>query len=473
MQPAPNTYTKNLQNRPAIVLGNDADHTTLGIEDWLINSGMMAKSNTPGFPVYLPAGQRVVNNLRACLRDAADAVGFLEMGFPSLYPVSLFETSGRLPLFEGTVFVAKREEGDFISAPTHEEWFSQLFTNVPIVGRMNEKNLPFMGYQMSKLWRDLFGSGERKSGKGLLKVNEFELFESYTLCADDSQLEGIIRLVDEGMYQGLFSRLGLRNLFYFDHRKTHPGELRQTKVYTDNLLPHPNGEYRFYVDSDGKIFDTPGLCLSCDSPLTYRHSQGKDLFACTQNESHKFETPGRSYITAEELELKRMFTVAMTMRVEDDCVVPFGAKYTGNDGVSHNYVMGTHGLGIGRLMMAIYDQHHDRFGMDWPKGTEPYMITIIPRKDEFTPAALNVWQSLNEQGITAIVDDRHGINAYPKVLYSEFVGMPFALQIGGTQGNLEYSVVQRGLRNDEVYKTQDLNSAINFIKSNYEKRGVN
>ena len=49
----------------------------------------------------------------------------------------------------------------------------------------------------------------------------------------------------------------------------------------------------------------------------------------------------------------------------------FGATYLGEDGVAHPIVMGSYGIGIGRNVACIVEEHHDEKGIIWPAEVAP------------------------------------------------------------------------------------------------------
>jgi prolyl-tRNA synthetase len=453
----PTSYSKTTQRRPQINLSKD--HSSLSIEEWMLNASFIVKSDVSGFPVFMPSAQKVIGKLKQTIRDEVEKIGFQEFMLPALYPTNLFESSGRD--FGNTTFVIPREKDDYMCSATHEEWLSQFFSDIANVGHIHSKNLPIKLFQFGKIWRDISGKGLNKSAKGLLKTSEFELFESYTLCRNEMELTEVINEVDE-VYFSLFNRLGIENLFYFDHRIVNPGEERDTKRYTDFLMLNEKGEYKFFIDASGNIFDTPGLCDLCDTNLSQKRNK---IYTC-QN-GHESDYPGKSYLNESKLKLQRMFTIGMTMRVEDCCTEPFNLTY--KDGKeNHNIIMGTHGIGLLRLIMALYDNHHDKNGMNWPLEIAPFSSTIIPVREGDLQGANLLYQQLKLEGHDCIIDDRHNLNHYPKTIFSEFVGIPFSIKID--ESGKRYSLIPRGRRGDEIYRSNNVENMVDTLKERFIKK---
>ena len=52
--------------------------------------------------------------------------------------------------------------------------------------------------------------------------------------------------------------------------------------------------------------------------------------------------------------------------------VALGAEYLGEDGERHPVVMGSYGIGLGRAVACIVEDHHDEKGIAWPAEVAPY-----------------------------------------------------------------------------------------------------
>ena len=83
--------------------------------------------------------------------------------------------------------------------------------------------------------------------------------------------------------------------------------------------------------------------------------------------------------------------------------------YLDKDGKENYMVMGCYGIGVGRTLAAIIEQHHDDNGIIWPAEVAPYKVIVIPTKvnDEVNMAlAEKIYTELEESGIDVLIDDR-------------------------------------------------------------------
>lgn len=94
--------------------------------------------------------------------------------------------------------------------------------------------------------------------------------------------------------------------------------------------------------------------------------------------------------------------------------------------------MGSYGIGIGRSIATIVEQHHDDKGIIWPESIAPYKVAIVPisTKDETQMAEANrIYDALNAKGVDILMDDR---NERPGVKFNdmELIGIPYRITVG-------------------------------------------
>jgi len=57
-----------------------------------------------------------------------------------------------------------------------------------------------------------------------------------------------------------------------------------------------------------------------------------------------------------------------------------GCHFRDQDGISKPVIMGSYGIGTGRLLACIVEEHHDESGLVWPVSVAPYMVHMIVLK---------------------------------------------------------------------------------------------
>ena len=62
-----------------------------------------------------------------------------------------------------------------------------------------------------------------------------------------------------------------------------------------------------------------------------------------------------------------------------------GATYLDENGESQPIVMGSYGIGTGRVMAVLIEHHHDENGIQWPITVAPYQVMLVSLATEKTP----------------------------------------------------------------------------------------
>jgi prolyl-tRNA synthetase len=107
--------------------------------------------------------------------------------------------------------------------------------------------------------------------------------------------------------------------------------------------------------------------------------------------------------------------------------------YLDQDGKTRPIVMGSYGIGSGRLLACIAEEHHDESGLTWPISVAPYPVSLIGLSGAEAQADAVLGQ-LADVGIEALFDDRQE-SAGVKFNDADLIGLP-----------LRVTVSQRSLR---------------------------
>ena len=90
--------------------------------------------------------------------------------------------------------------------------------------------------------------------------------------------------------------------------------------------------------------------------------------------------------------------------------------------------MGSYGIGPGRVMAAVVEQHHDELGIAWPKSIAPYDVHVValPGVEE---EAAEAARSLEAGGADVLLDDRDQ-RAGEKFADADLIGCPVRVTVG-------------------------------------------
>jgi prolyl-tRNA synthetase len=108
--------------------------------------------------------------------------------------------------------------------------------------------------------------------------------------------------------------------------------------------------------------------------------------------------------------------------------VRFGATFLDEDGEEKPLVMGSYGIGPGRTMAAIVEQHHDENGIQWPPSVAPYDIHIVALPG-LTEQAESLGAQLDAAGFDILLDDRDA-RAGEKFADADLIGCPLRVTVG-------------------------------------------
>lgn len=106
------------------------------------------------------------------------------------------------------------------------------------------------------------------------------------------------------------------------------------------------------------------------------------------------------------------------------------ATYLDENGVPHAIIMGSYGIGVGRMLASIAEEHRDDYGLRWPISIAPFhlALVVIPRSEQTRKAADRLYGDLLQAGIDVLYDDR---DARPGVKFADadLRGIPLRLTI--------------------------------------------
>ncbi|RMG17893.1 MAG: proline--tRNA ligase [Deltaproteobacteria bacterium] len=122
-------------------------------------------------------------------------------------------------------------------------------------------------------------------------------------------------------------------------------------------------------------------------------------------------------------------------------------------------VMGSYGIGVGRIMAAAVELCHDEDGIVWPMSIAPFQVEVVPlqmQDAEVRQAAEAIYEALSEAGIEVLLDDRDE-RAGVKFKDADLYGLPVRIAIGGR--GLKEGVVELKLRRETAVKKIDRDPA--------------
>jgi len=145
-----------------------------------------------------------------------------------------------------------------------------------------------------------------------------------------------------------------------------------------------------------------------------------------------------------------------------------GATYLDADGTERPIVMGSYGIGLGRLMAVIVEQHHDDWGILWPASVAPHDVHLVGlnlEDEEVRHAAEDVYAELQGAGLETLYDDR-AESPGVKFADADLIGVPVRITVSRRalkQGGAE--VKRRGDKDVAVIPRSELVAAARRMMS--------
>ncbi|MGH9069489.1 MAG: proline--tRNA ligase, partial [Acidimicrobiales bacterium] len=106
-----------------------------------------------------------------------------------------------------------------------------------------------------------------------------------------------------------------------------------------------------------------------------------------------------------------------------------GATYRDPDGEERPVVMGCYGIGVGRVMACVAEEHHDGAGLRWPVTVAPFPAHLTVLQGPGSPAADTagrVYDALCAAGLEPLMDDR-GERPGVQFADADLIGLPLRL----------------------------------------------
>ena len=145
-----------------------------------------------------------------------------------------------------------------------------------------------------------------------------------------------------------------------------------------------------------------------------------------------------------------------------------GANFLDADGKTKPVIMGSYGIGVGRLLACIVEEHHDEFGLRWPITVAPYQIQLVAltgkqgANSEAEKVANQLYQDLQAGGVEVLYDDR---DEAPGVKFkdADLIGLPLRLTV--SERSLKNGGVELKPRSGKEFVSVPVAEAVEYVKT--------
>ncbi len=141
-----------------------------------------------------------------------------------------------------------------------------------------------------------------------------------------------------------------------------------------------------------------------------------------------------------------------------------GATVLGEDGRARALVMGSYGIGVGRLLACVIEAHHDDQGIIWPLSVSPFHVHIVVlsgnRPKGELEAAERICRDLEAEDIEVLLDDRDE-RAGVKFNDADLIGIPIRITVGSR--GLAKGEAEVKMRNEQERQDVPIEKLVGFV----------
>ncbi len=395
---------------------------------YMLRAGMI-KQSAAGIYSWLPLGYKVLKKIENIVHEEQQKAGHIPMLMPTLQSADLWRESGRYDDYgEEMLRIKDRHGRDMLYGPTNEEMITDIFR--AHVG--SYKDLPLTLYHIQWKFRD-----EVRPRFGVMRGREFLMKDGYNF---DLTKEEALHAYNRHLvsYLRSYERMGLQAI----PMRADGGPIGGDYTH-EFLVLAETGESEVFYDSEitdltfgdrAVDFDNVAECQAVLEEFTSRYARTDE----THDEALFNEIPEERRRTARGIEVGQIFYFGTKYSEA------MGANVQTADGQQVPVHMGSHGIGVSRLLGAIIEASHDDKGIIWPEGVTPFHVGIVNLRqgDAETDAACQaIYDSLTALGLEPLYDDRDE-RAGGKFATMDLIGLPWRITVG-----------PRGLKNGVVELT--------------------
>ena len=372
----------------------------------LLRAGFISKEMA-GVYAYLPLGLRVIEKIKAIVREEMNAIGGQEIIMTSLQQKELWEKTDRWDDEKVDIWFksALKNGAEVGFGWSHEEQITNMMRNFI----HSYKDLPQSMYQFQTKLRN-----ELRAKSGIMRGREFVMKDMYSYAYSDAEHQKIYDQVTAA-YLRIFDALGIGDKTFL----TYASGGAFTEFSHEFQTITDAGEDIVYLDEDKKLAVNEEVYS--DEIISRLSLDKKNL--------KKVKTA----------EVGNIFSFGIAKSKQLDL------KFTNKEGKEEYVVLGSYGIGITRLMGVIVELFSDEKGMMWPESISPYKLYLaqLGQDKAVLDAAKRLYEILIKNNVEVFWDDR---DARPGEKFSDadLYGFPYRIVVSqNTVKANEYEVKKR------------------------------
>ena len=353
----------------------------------LIRAGYVYKVMA-GVYAYTPLGLRVLEKIKAVVREEMNAIGGQELIMTNLQRKDTWESTGRWSDEAVDVwFKTKLQDGVELGlAWSHEEAIMEM------MGQYVEsyKDLPISVYQFQTKLRN-----ELRAKSGIMRGREFVMKDMYSLHATEEDMNEYYDQVIAA-YGRIYERFGIGNETYV----TFASGGAFTKFSHEFQTICSAGEDVLYVNADRSVAVNEEVLEDATNELKVDKSTLSPVTTAEVGNIFKFGTE-----KSEKMHI----------------------MFKDKEGKQQPVYLASYGIGITRVMGVIVEKFADEAGLVWPEAVAPFRVHLLSLG--VNEKAEEIYTRLTEAGIEVLYDDRE-TPAGAKFAESDLIGLPYRVVVG-------------------------------------------
>ncbi|MCY4308245.1 MAG: proline--tRNA ligase [Rhodobacteraceae bacterium] len=383
----------------------------------MLRAGMI-KQAVSGIYSWMPLGLKVLQNIEGIVIEEQERAGHLPLLMPTIQPASLWQKSGRYDDYgEEMLRIRDRHNRDLLYGPTNEELITEIFSSHV----KSYRDLPLTLFHIQWKFRD-----EMRPRFGVMRGREFLMKDGYNfdITMDDAIHSYNRHLVS---YLKTYERLGLKAIPMradtgpiggnYSHEFLVLADTGESEVFFDKRIL----DFNFGIANVN--FDDIGECQKIVDEWTAPYAR--------TDETHDPEAFDR-VVPKEFQGVSRAIEVGQIFYFGTKYSKPMGAHVTDSEGKQVPVHMGSHGIGVSRLVGAIIEAFHDDKGIKWPISVAPFKVGIVNTvmgDQETCEVCEKIYSELTTTNFSPLYDDREE-RAGSKFTTMELIGIPWRITVG-------------------------------------------
>ncbi len=393
----------------------------------LIRAGYIHKEMA-GVYTMLPLGLKTIKKIENIIREEMNTVSGVEMNLTALQDPEIWKKTDRWDDKKVDIWFKTKLKNDTEVGLglTHEEPLSKIMLD----HIHSYKDLPVYAYQFQTKFRN-----EKRAKSGIMRGREFLMKDLYSFSKDEVEHDEFYEKMKYA-YMNVFNRAGIGDKTFL----TFAAGGSFSKFSHEFQTLTEVGEDTIYLD------EKKGIAVN-DEVMTPEVL--KELGLDKKNLKE-----------VKAIEVGNIFSLGTRFSE------PFELLYDDEKGEKKPVIMGSYGIGLGRVMGTIAEVLSDDKGLVWPTEVSPFQIHLLnvsPGNDEVTKTCEEIYEHFQENSIDVLYDDRE-IGVGEKLADADLLGI-YQQIIVGTKALEAGEIEVKNRQTDDIklYSEADIMN-MNFIK---------